>query len=694
VAGENEARFVIALDSGPAVAGAKTATSALEELRSQILKDTSALQELTAAAGRLKGSADVVRFEALGKDLAKARAEAEKLESKLGTAKGAGPLADTQKALDAARARVSKIGAEREKLGQTDAVKAYQDVTAAIGEKQRAIAAAQSQVTRMGATLKDAAGPAKDLGEAIVQIPGPIGGIVGQLQKVAAFVGPIGVIVAAFVLLTTVAISAAVAIGHFALVASDAARSASILREAAAGSAAGGKALDASIERVYARTSASREQVAGLALELRRSQLAGAALEAALSSVTTTTQVMGDQAGGILKGLAERAVVAKRFVLQPIELRGTGLSIKDVAGQLAQQMKLGIGAAQQALQNGQVKIEDGLKALDAAVQLKFGKLAKSQMLALPVQLRRAGENLADLFKNVDPTKLLEGLDQVLGLLDKSTSTGKALRAIVDGLFGPMGAEAGRVFPIIRVFIMGLIVGALDAAIAFLKVRNALREALGPSTLGQIDGMKLAFEVAAFSAQLILSAVLGIMAAMAVLGATTYLLVVQPIENIAAAVDKALAGFDGKKFVSAGANLVEGIIEGVRSKSPLLFDTIAALATGGLSSFTAAAKIQSPSKAFAEKARFIPEGVAEGVEQGKPKASAAIAGLASTAPFEAAGASAGGGAGAQVTMNVHIEIKGASAPQQIDKQGFLSAMVEVVEDAVRLAGLPRPTVVVT
>ncbi len=685
---------MIAIDGGPAAAGAKQVTSALKELRNQIAKDTAALQELQAAAGRLKGSAEVVRFEALGKDLAKAQTEADKIQGKLGGLKG-DALASAQNALADVQARAGRLGAEREKLSQTEAVKAYQDVHAAIRGKQAALAKAQAEVTRLGGSLKDSVGPATGLGDAIGQIPGPLGGLAGQLEKVAAFVGPIGVLVAAFVMLTSSAISGAIAMGKFALAASDAARSAAILREAAAGSAEGGKALDASIERVYGRTAAAREQIEGLALELRRAGLAGAALEGALSSVTTTTQVMGDQAGAILKGLADRAVVAKRFVLQPLELRGTGLAIKDVAGALAKEMKIGVGAAQQAFQNGQVKIEAGLKALDAAVQLRFGALAQKQMIALPVQLRRAGENLRDLFKNVDPTKILEGLSLVLGLLDKSTATGKALRVIVDGIFGPMGAEASRIFPMIRTFLIGIAVVALDTAITFVKLRNSLRDMLGTDALKGVDGMRIAFELGGFAARALVAILASVAALIALVGASVYILLVQPIQSaisvlsgIGDTINAAVAAFDPKKFSAAGANLVKGIIEGVRSQAPLLFDTIASLATGGLTAFATAAQIQSPSKAFAEKARFIPLGVEQGVEQEAPRASKAIAALGSPAQFnpQAASAGAGGGRGS-VTIHAPITIQGgASLPSDAEKQRVYEYFVEIIGDACRQLGL--------
>ena len=67
-----------------------------------------------------------------------------------------------------------------------------------------------------------------------------------------------------------------------------------------------------------------------------------------------------------------------------------------------------IGAVKAALQNGTVKLTDGIAALGAAVKARFGDLAKRQLLALPEQISRTKENLKNIFASVNVDKLLDG----------------------------------------------------------------------------------------------------------------------------------------------------------------------------------------------------------------------------------------------------------------------------------------------
>lgn len=709
--GDAEARFVINIDGGPGVAGATQVTSALEKLKAQIDKDTKALQELQAAAQRLKASADVIAFEKAGAGLKQAQSEAEKFGAKLKALRDAqeamqkgesvdiakfkanqNAIAEATKGLEAAKAKASGFAAQREKLGQTQAVQAYQKVTASIREKQEAIASAQAQVTKLGGTLTEAA----EKGQGAIAKLGGLAGIV-------AIVAAIGVAIAA----------AVVSLVRFAIAAADAARSMGLFQEAATGSAEGAKQLDASIERVWNRVGGSRERIAGLALELRRAGVQGGALEATISSVSMATAAMGEKAGGIMRDLTERGLLSKRFVLQPLDLRGTGLAFKDVARELAKNMNISVGAAESALRNGQVRLEAGAKAMDQAVQAKFGGIVKKQMLSLPNQFAKFRDNLKDLFKNLNTEKLLENLDKLLSLFDKTTNTGKALRYIVTDIFGPMLDSANKVFPIVEAFIFGAIIAALDFTIAMLKVRNALRDAFGGEALKGIDGTRVAFEAGAVAAQAILTTVLAIGAAIAAAGAFTYITFVQPIQLVAQTiqgipdtVNKALEAFNPTAWADAGANIVKGLIHGINQTAPELFSVITALGTGGLSAFATAIDSHSPSKLFEKKGgEPIGQGVAKGVENEKPRVSKAIAELGSPEPLQgqstSAAISAGRGAagsgvgktGPAVVVHAPIYINGAVRREDIDKQSILEVMVEIHEEAARRAGL-GPVEVVT
>ena len=92
---------------------------------------------------------------------------------------------------------------------------------------------------------------------------------------------------------------------------------------------------------------------------------------------------MGDAAGGFSKGLIDRGHLTKRFVLNPFDLRGTGLAYDDVAKQLAKMTGRTIGTVKAALQNGTVKLTDGIAALEATVKAVLATLPNASFWHCP-----------------------------------------------------------------------------------------------------------------------------------------------------------------------------------------------------------------------------------------------------------------------------------------------------------------------
>ena len=69
-----------------------------------------------------------------------------------------------------------------------------------------------------------------------------------------------------------------------------------------------------------------------------------------------------------------------------------------------------------------------------------------------------------------------------------------------------------------------------------------------------------------------------------------------------------------EFESAGGYVASGIQQGVENKSSSLWGTMSNLANSMLSTFKSNLQIKSPSRAFAALSRYIPEGIAMGIEQ--------------------------------------------------------------------------------
>lgn len=69
-----------------------------------------------------------------------------------------------------------------------------------------------------------------------------------------------------------------------------------------------------------------------------------------------------------------------------------------------------------------------------------------------------------------------------------------------------------------------------------------------------------------------------------------------------------------QYSKVGANVVNGVINGIDDTSSSLFSKMSSLGTSMLDAFKIALHITSPSRKFAKEARFIPSGVALGVRQ--------------------------------------------------------------------------------
>lgn len=71
--------------------------------------------------------------------------------------------------------------------------------------------------------------------------------------------------------------------------------------------------------------------------------------------------------------------------------------------------------------------------------------------------------------------------------------------------------------------------------------------------------------------------------------------------------------------SSGANLVAGIVQGIKNNKSKVTNALTGLASGAVTAFNMALGIHSPSRVMAEQAKFIPLGIAEGVDSTSDKA---------------------------------------------------------------------------
>ncbi len=516
-----------------------------------------------------------------------------------------------------------------------------------IDAQKATIGAAQAKYLQLGGTFEKVStqgstSMGKLLG-ATKKLPGPLGMVANAVEDLgdllsgggAAAAGMV-LIAAASLILVAGLVAGAVALGRYALAQADASRSELLrlesitsLDEAVGASTARAESMAKAISRVSDTVALSRSEIEGLSSSLFRAGLRGAELDHALEGMAITQSVQGSDA-------------AKSFQRQAVAAARAGRSVR---------------------------------ALSDDVRTRLGGIARRQMLSLDVQSRKLSEHLSSIFADLPIEKLLEGLHSVVELFSQSTTTGRALKTIVESIFGPLLEDVDAITPIVKRFFQGMVRAALLGGIAIYRVRNALRDTFGGvQFLEGIDAMK----VALYGGMLVMSLLAGAAITLAIaigLVLIGVLLLLAPFILVGYAVYKLVEAFtelydwlSAINWSGLGESLINGLVRGIESGREAVMSAVRGVADAATGALSDALGIASPSRVFAELGRQVPRGFAVGVE-----AEAAIAGDA-VADMAPASGLAIGGAGGAVTVSVgdiHVHV-GSGNPDEI---------VEAIDDKI-------------
>jgi hypothetical protein len=580
----------------------------------------------------------------------------------------ASALADLQAQISADTAELGKLQAALRAIqsGTNVSVAAFKRLRDAIAGKKEALASANARFVELGGTFSGITAKAGAVGEnfgdlldAAKDASGPLGGMFDGLKKIHGAVGELGatkaVAVGALAALAAVAaivvvsfIAAAVSITQFALASADAARSSRLLLEANAGSAAAGSALADMVERVSARSAIARSKVEGFAVSLSRAGLKGLELQAALEAVAAAAS-------------AGRDDIAQKFLADAKAAAAAGKSVTDLANK---------------------------------IKNEFGGVAAKAALGFQNQLNKLKENLARVFAGVKIEPFLVALRGVLSLFDQSTASGKALKAIAEGMLNPLFSMLASLEPLAKGFFKGMIIGALLLTVAVLKIKQAFTSVFGDAAK-DIDLLKLGvyLGIGAFGALLAIVGVVGLAMAIAFLPALIAIaaialgvaLLVAPFVAVGAAVYGLYLAFQAAweaissiDFASLGSNIVSSIADAIAGGAAWVVDAMTNLASSALGAFKGVFGISSPSKAMKEAGGDIAEGGIIGVEAKSAEADAALSDMMTIPAPGGTGAKSGSSGGAK-TINIHLHgVQGAdleSPSLWVKVVGLLEAAAE-------------------
>lgn len=666
---QEEAKFSIKLEDN--VSGsASGAADALEKLRQRISGGDDAIKNYSASLRRLKGNSDEIKS---------AKSE---LTAKINAEKDAVSSASLQllkhgSSYDTVAARAKKFTAQ-----QSDLAKKLKD---------DALARNKEKTEAMSAAISKAGGPVASLRDKIKSYADLAGGEGAGASGLLAFAA--AGLAAAVVALGAAFVAGAIALTKWIVRGADAARSMNLLREAASGSASNAYALGTQVDELALKVPTSRKALNEMAIAMAKGGIQGQTLVDTLNAVAQASAALGDDAGNKLKEFIERGRLTQRFQINPLELQGTGLQFDDVAASLAKNMNVGIDKARKALFEGRVKLGDGAKALRDAIEHKFGAINLRQMLSLDNLAKKLGETFDKMTEGVNIEGLLQGISDLAKMFDTSTASGFALKQMVTAFGNAMVTTLQLSMPFIKQFLNGVIDASLDLGLALLDLRDWMRKTFANSDLlNKVDWLRLSLEAgkvavytfAAGLALLIVPIGLAIQEFIALDNAMTSL-----EDSLARVGTSALAFFLDTDWASAGMAIVDGIVNGIKSGYTKALDAVRDLGEGIKKAFSIKIDSHSPSKVFAKYGEYIPQGVAEGVDQGAGEAARAVDNMLAM-PEKAASASGGGGStttGGPITVNVTINAGGGDVAKQLSDPSVLAPLIKAIEDAILGSGMP-------
>lgn len=686
---EAKATFTATLDTGGMKPGAAQGMSALDALRARVQTTQKSFDAIKGSMDRLKNAVSVQRFQAIPNELKKAEAEARKLEAKLkplrenidiGKQANMRPE-DMQALIDAAAPLESQLGGVIGKIkqlqGEFDGLKsdktvqAYQDQESAAKALESELAELQQQYLEMGGSVNDMGekfkaptSGADKLKEALSESGTPIGNIIKQFGALKA-AGPAAGFIAiaiAIVAITTAAIRGAYALAKFALAAADVARNNARARNVAAfGSSSGIKDIENVMGALRAKTALSKEEAQGLAIELYRAGERGKQLENTALTIERFGQ-LGDDAKSAVKGLYDE-------LRKPTPAIGGGLAKsmvitkdmlpRDVFMDLARELgKDGSRALMQGFTGDKEQIRAALANIG---DKRFGDAAMESMRTLDKLGERLKENLQGLFAGLKVGVLLGAMQKLVGLLDESSDSGKAIKKVLETIGQPVADFVESSLPYVEAFFEGLVAGGLMLAIIAVEAKNALSKMIPSSLTKNIDWLQVAFYGAIFGV-VALAAAIGLLGLVLLSIATPFLLVLgaivavgvgalMAIDAIVGWFDEVDAAFADMNFADAVEAITDGIIMAVEESASDVWEAFKNLAKGGLNAFKSALGIKSPSLAFRMAGREIGRGAALGVDDEADKVSDAVASM--TGPGDLSAPTGGSGKGGNGSVQVNI-----------------------------------------
>jgi len=551
---------------------------------------------------------------------------------------------------------------------------------------------------------KDLKGKIDDLAKAASVLPGPLGGTIGLMQRLAGATSLAKVaalaVAGAILAIGFAGVKAAKGLTDFAVAAQEARRDELLMLEASTRlrtvtSMAFGlpkdkaEDLQGAIDKISASVSIGRDEVAKYAAQLERSGVRGKNFESALRAVSIAASGWGEEQ-------------ANQTAAWAASLAVTGGNVDKLAQR---------------------------------VQNQIGGVVKQKMLSSEVQARKLAESYNSLFGNVDIKPLLVARKAFNDLFSQATASGQTLRRMLGYIVQPLINGLTALSRIFKIFVQDAIIALLLAENAWLKFQRAIDEGIAilkekfPAITKAFDSVSDALdklwgnvkkvfggewkEILTAAATVLLvtfapalwaaaAALWGFAAgavAAGVAAAGAALAVAWPILLGVAAVYLLIkAGellwqlFTSDDWGELGIKIIDGLVNGLKRAKEVFVGAMKDIANAGIEVFKSVFGMSSPSKVMAELGVNVVKGLEKGVDAESEEAAAKV-GAAGGDPTALVprGAAAGGAAGATINIAaLNVEV-GAGASKS-DARSIADAIKRELETILETVAVQTGAVV--
>lgn len=363
-------------------------------------------------------------------------------------------------------------------------------------------------------------------------------------------------------------------------------------------------------------------------------------------------------------------------------LADMGLTVDDVAKKmgvsakkLADELKSGTADASKfgdAMQ--QALIEKGAGPLE--------KLANSSANIKKIFM----ENIGDMFEDIDIGPFMKEVKDLFGIFGQAQPSGQALKTGIGAFFQNVFVQATKVVPLIKHFLLDVIIYGLKAYIALKPMIKAIQDfvnsAEGSEKINWIlDQLATVAKVVGVGILIVVGAFLLMWAASTAVAIALWALVGAIIGMVAEGTQALTEWVVGA--ATAAYDFVAGLVEGISNGASQVIGAVKGLASKATGAFKSALGISSPSKVMMGLGGFTGSGFAEGISDASGEVAGATEGLAATASEGLSGVSAAPAAGSAAAGGGRNKGGGISVTATINFNGSVQGANELTEQAVSL-----------